>query len=162
LERAWDDAKYGRISNQTFLDVVIHSLLDGSFAPTGKHVMSITMQYAPYHLRPTNWEGERERLGDKIVATLAQYAPDLPELIRHCQVITPLDWEQEYGLTEGSIFHGQMGLDQMLFMRPFPGYAQYQTSIKKLFLCGAGTHPGGGVTGAPGYNAAKVVKREIR
>jgi phytoene dehydrogenase-like protein len=162
LERAWDDAKYGRISNQPFLDVVIPSLLDGSLAPTGKHVMSITMLYAPYHLRPTNWEGERERLGDKIVATLAQYAPDLPELIRHCQVITPLDWEQEYGLTEGSIFHGQMGLDQMLFMRPFPGYAQYQTSIKKLFLCGAGTHPGGGVTGAPGYNAAKEVKREIR
>jgi phytoene dehydrogenase-like protein len=124
--------------------------------------MSITMQYAPYHLRDTTWEVERGPLGDKIVATLAQYAPGLPDLIQHCQVITPLDWEQEYGLTEGSIFHGQMGLDQLLFMRPFPGYSQYQTPIKNLFLCGAGTHPGGGVTGAPGYNAAKEVKRAVR
>jgi phytoene dehydrogenase-like protein len=124
--------------------------------------MSITMQYAPYHLRDASWETERERLGDKIVATLAQYAPDLPDLIRHRQVITPLDWEQEYGLTEGHIFHGQMGLDQLMFMRPFPGYAQYQTPIKNLFLCGAGTHPGGGLTGAPGYNAAKAVKRAIK
>lgn len=162
LERAWDDAKYGRISKKPFLDVVIPSLTDNSLAPSGSHVMSITMQYAPYHLRDSDWEAERERLGDKIVATLAKYAPDLPELIRHRQVITPLDWEQEYGLTEGQIFHGKMGLDQMLFMRPFPGYAQYQTPIRNLFLCGAGTHPGGGVTGAPGYNAAKAVKRAIK
>ena len=162
LERAWDNAKYGRISQNPYLDVVIPTLLDSSLAPEGKHVMSITMQYAPYHLRDADWETERERLGDKIVATLAQYAPDLPELLRHRQVITPLDWEQEYGLTEGHIFHGQMGLDQLLFMRPFPGYAQYQTSIKNLFLCGAGTHPGGGLTGAPGYNAAKAVKRAIK
>lgn len=162
LERAWDDAKYGRVSEQPFLDVVIPSLLDGSLAPAGKHVMSITMQYAPYHLRDTTWEAEREALGDKIVATLAHYAPDLPGLIRHCQVITPLDWEREYGLTEGSIHHGQMALDQFLFMRPFPGYAQYQTPIKNLFLCGAGTHPGGGLTGAPGYNAAKEVKRLVK
>jgi phytoene dehydrogenase-like protein len=162
LERAWDDAKYGRISKNPYLDVVIPTLLDSSLAPDGKHVMSITMQYAPYHLRDASWETERERLGDKIVATLAQYAPDLPDLIRHRQVITPLDWEQEYGLTEGHIFHGQMGLDQLMFMRPFPGYAQYQTPIKNLFLCGAGTHPGGGLTGAPGYNAAKAIKRAIK
>ncbi|MFZ0547480.1 MAG: NAD(P)/FAD-dependent oxidoreductase [Candidatus Promineifilaceae bacterium] len=161
LERAWDDAKYGRVSDSPFLDVVIPSLLDGSLAPSGKHVMSVTIQYAPYHLRDTTWEAERGAFGDKIISTLAQYAPDLPDLIRHCQVITPLDWEQEYGLTEGSIHHGQMGLDQFLFMRPFPGYAQYQTAIKNLFLCGAGTHPGGGVTGAPGYNAAQEVKRAI-
>jgi phytoene dehydrogenase-like protein len=162
LERAWDDAKYGRISEQPFLDVVIPSLLDGSLAPTGKHVMSITMHYAPYHLRDTTWEAAKGPLGDKIIATLAQYAPGLPNLIRQCQVITPLDWEQEYSLTEGSIYHGQMGLDQLLFMRPFPGYAQYQTPIRNLFLCGAGTHPGGGLTGAPGYNAANEVKRVIR
>lgn len=162
LERAWDDAKYGRMSQNPFLDIVIPSLLDGSLAPEGKHVMSITMLYAPYHLRDSSWQAERDKLGDKIIATLAQYAPDLPGLIRHCQVITPLDWEQEYSLTEGSIYHGQMGLDQMLFMRPFPGYAQYQTFIKNLFLCGAGTHPGGGLTGAPGYNAAKEVKRLVK
>jgi phytoene dehydrogenase-like protein len=162
LERAWDDAKYGRISKKPFLDVVIPSLLDGSLAPTGKHVMSITVLYAPYHLRDSNWEMERDGLGDQVIKKLAQYAPDLPGLVRGCQVITPLDWEREYGLTEGSIYHGQMGLDQLLFMRPFPGYAEYQTAIKNLFLCGAGTHPGGGLTGAPGYNAAKEVKRAVK
>ncbi len=103
LERAWDDGKYGRISEHPFLDVVIPSLLDGSLAPDGKHVMSITMLYAPYHLRDSSWEAERDSLGDNIIKTLAQYAPDLPDLIRHCQVITPLDWEQEYSLTEGSV-----------------------------------------------------------
>lgn len=162
LERAWDDGKYGRISQHPFLDIVIPSLLDASLAPEGKHVMSITMQYAPYHLRDESWEEKREALGDKIVAALAPYASGLPDLILHRQVITPLDWEREYGLTEGSIFQGQMGLDQLLFMRPFPGYAQYQTPIENLFLCGAGTHPGGGLTGAPGYNAAKAVKRAVK
>jgi phytoene dehydrogenase-like protein len=163
LERAYDDAKYGHMSQRPYLDVVIPSVLDPSLAPEGgQHVMSITMQYAPYDLRDGTWDEQRERLGDKIIDTLAEYAPNLKELILDRQVITPLDWEREYGLTEGSIFHGQMGFDQLLFMRPVAGYGQYRTPIENLYLCGAGTHPGGGVTGAPGYNAAREVLKEKR
>jgi len=186
LERASDDAKYGRFSAQPYLDVVIPSVLDPSLAPAGQHVMSITMQYAPYHLRQGSggageqgsspstssgygageqgsnaWNGQqRQALADTIIDTLAQYAPNLKDIIRHCQILTPLDWEQVYGLTEGSIFHGEMGLDQLMFMRPVPGYGQYRTPIDRLYLCGAGTHPGGGVTGAPGYNAAREILKD--
>lgn len=160
LERAYDDAKYGHFSRQPYLDIVIPTLLDPSLAPAGRHLMSITMQYAPYKLRQGKWEALREQLGDHIINTLSEYAPNLKDLILHRQVITPLDWEREYGLTEGSIFHGQMGLDQLLFMRPVPGYGQYRTPIDNLYLCGAGTHPGGGVTGAPGYNAARQVLKD--
>jgi phytoene dehydrogenase-like protein len=162
LERAYDDAKYGRFSDQPYLDVVIPSALDSSLAPAGQHVMSITMQYAPYKLRDGNWREQSQPLAAKIIDTLAQYAPNLKELVRHCQVITPLDWEQEYALTEGNIFHGEMGLDQLLFMRPVPGYGQYRTPIERLYLCGAGTHPGGGVTGAPGYNAAREILSDLK
>ncbi len=162
LERAYDDAKYGNYSQQSHLDIVIPSLLDNSLAPSGQHVMSITMQYAPYKLRESNWEEQREALGDHIINTLARYAPNLKELILHRQVITPLDWDREYGLTEGGEFHGQMGLDQLLFMRPVAGFGQYRTPIENLYLCGAGTHPGGGVTGAPGYNAAREVLKDLR
>ncbi len=162
LERAYDDAKYGWYSSQPYLDVVIPTILDSSLAPDGKHVMSITMQYAPYHLKESHWDEQREKLGDHIVAALAQYAPNLKELVLHRQVLTPLDWEREYFLTEGGEFHGQMGLDQLLFMRPVAGYAQYRTPIEGLYLCGAGTHPGGGVTGAPGLNAAREVVRDLR
>jgi phytoene dehydrogenase-like protein len=160
LERAYDDAKYGRYSQKPYLDLVIPTVLDPSLAPPGKHVMSITMQYAPYKLREGNWNESRERLGDHIINALAEYAPNLKDLIVHRQVITPLDWEREYNLTEGCIFHGQMGLDQLLFMRPVPGYGQYRTPIDNLYLCGAGTHPGGGVTGAPGYNAAREILKD--
>ncbi|MFN8455305.1 MAG: NAD(P)/FAD-dependent oxidoreductase [Anaerolineae bacterium] len=184
LERAYDDAKYGRFSAQPYLDVVIPSVLDSLLAPAGQHVMTITMQYAPYKLRggrgaeeqgsggdknqknelhPSNWdETQRQVLGDKIIDTLAQYAPNLKDLIRHCQVITPADWERDYGLTEGNINHGEMMLDQLLFMRPVAGYGQYRSPIEGLYLCGAGAHPGGGVTGAPGYNAAREVLRELK
>ncbi|MEW5987645.1 MAG: NAD(P)/FAD-dependent oxidoreductase, partial [Chloroflexota bacterium] len=162
LERASDEAKYGRFSPNPYLDVVIPSLLDPSLAPPGQHVLSVTMQYAPYGLRDGRWEDQRELLGDTVVATLSQYAPNLPGLILHRRVITPLDWEQEYGLTEGSIHHGQMGLDQLLFMRPVAGYGRYRTPFGNLYLCGAGTHPGGGVTGLPGYNAAREVLRGWR
>jgi phytoene dehydrogenase-like protein len=161
LERAYDDAKYGRISRRPFLDVVIPTLSDPTLAPQGHHVMSIRMQYAPYQLRESDWQTQREPLGDLVVDTLAQYAPDLKQRILHRQVLSPLDWEQEYGLTEGSIFHGQMGLDQLLVMRPVPGWSQYRTPLGNLYLCGAGTHPGGGVTGAPGYNAAREVARAL-
>jgi phytoene dehydrogenase-like protein len=162
LERAYDDAKYGRYSRQPSLDVVLPTILDTALAPPGKHVMSITMQYAPYQLKDSNWEEQREKLGDHIVNALAEYAPDLKELILHRQVLTPLDWEREYSLTEGGEFHGQMGLDQLLFMRPVAGFARYSTPIAGLYLCGAGTHPGGGVTGVPGWNAGREVLRELR
>jgi phytoene dehydrogenase-like protein len=155
LERAYDAAKYGRISPQPYLDLVIPTVMDPILAPAGKHIMSITMQYAPFKLREGDWNSEREGLADTILDTLSLYAPDLKRQIFHCQVLTPLDLEQEYSLTEGNIYHGEMGLDQLLVMRPIPGWSRYQTPIKNLYLCGAGTHPGGGVTGAPGYNAAR-------
>ena len=162
LERAYDDAKYGNFSQQPYLDVVIPTLHDSSLAPDGQHVMSITMQYAPYHLAESTWDEQSEALGDKIIDTLTQYAPNLKELILHRQIITPLDWERDYGLTEGGIFHGQMGLDQLLFMRPIAGFAQYRAPVDNLYLCGAGTHPGGGVTGAPGYNAAREIIADLK
>lgn len=161
LERAYDDAKYGRISAKPFLDIVIPTLLDRSLAPSDQHIMSITMRYAPYHLRDERWEDQREALGDKIMETLAHYAPGIKELVSHRQVLTPLDWEQQYGLAEGSVMHGQMGLDQMVVMRPLPMWSQYRTPIENLFICGAGTHPGGGVTGAPGFNAAREVLKSV-
>lgn len=161
LERAYDDAKYGRISRQPFLDVVIPTLTDPALASRGHHTMSIRMQYAPYALRESDWELQRESLGDLIIDTLSRVAPDLKQKILHRQVLTPLDWEREYGLTEGSIFHGQMGLDQLLVMRPVPAWNQYRTPLPSLYLCGAGAHPGGGVTGAPGYNAAREVARVL-
>jgi phytoene dehydrogenase-like protein len=161
LEKAYDASKYGRYSPNPYLDITIPTVLDPSLAPEGQHIMAITMQYAPYELRESSWDAEREALGDHIVDCLSAYAPNLQELIVNRQVITPLDWEQVYGLTEGSIHHGQMGLDQLLVMRPVPGWGQYRTPLANLYLCGAGTHPGGGVTGAPGYNAARQVLRQL-
>ncbi len=155
IERAYDDAKYGRFSANPFLDIVIPTVLDNTLAPAGHHVMSITMRYAPYQLRDTSWDEEREALGDKILDTLDHYAPGIDKLVIDKQLLTPFDWEQTYGLTEGSIFHGQMGLDQLLVMRPVPKWSQYRTPIENLYLCGVGTHPGGGVTGASGFNAAR-------
>ena len=160
LERAYDEAKYGWYSTHPYLDIVIPTLLDAALAPAGQHVLSITMQYAPYLLKQSNWDEQRERFGDHLVDALSEYAPNLKDLILHRQVLTPLDWEREYFLTEGGEFHGQMGLDQLLFMRPVPGFGQYRTPIEGLYLCGAGTHPGGGVTGAPGHNAAREVIRD--
>jgi len=119
------------------------------------------VQYAPYHLQDGDWDALKDTLAERVVSTLAQYAPDLPGQIQQQQALTPLDYEREYGLTEGSIFHGQMGLDQLLFMRPIGGYGQYRTPIENLYLCGAGTHPGGGVTGAPGYNAAREILKRL-
>ena len=162
LERAYDDAKYGACSKSPALDIVIPTIMDDSLAPAGKHLMSINIQYAPYHLREGNWETEGEKLAARVLETLTEYAPGLPDLIEHRQMITPLDWETEYGLAEGGIFHGQMALDQWLVMRPAPGWGRYRTPVKNLFLCGAGTHPGGGVTGAPGMNAAREVLKDLK
>jgi phytoene dehydrogenase-like protein len=157
LERASDDAKYGRFSRQPFLEITIPSAADPSLAPEGKHVMSVWMQYAPFSLRDGDWTGQREVLGDTVVDLIGEFAPGFRSSILHRQVLTPLDLEQRFGLAGGHIFHAEMALDQIFFMRPVPGWARYSTPLKNLYLCGSGSHPGGGVTGLPGYYAAKQI-----
>ncbi len=161
LERAFDDAKYGGYSRRPYLDAVIPSLQDPSLAPPGRHTLSITMQYAPGTLQESDWEAQRERLGDLIVNTLAAYAPGLTDLIQHRRVLTPLDYAADYALSGGSGYHGEMALDQLFFMRPVAGYGAYQSPLEGLYFCGAGSHPGGGVTGLPGRNAAREVLRRL-
>ena len=162
MERAYDDAKYGRFSQKPYIDIVIPSLTDPSVAPPGKHVMSCFVQYAPYHLKDGTWDEQRDALGDAVVETLAEYAPNLPGCILHRQVLTPLDLEREWGLSEGNIFQGELTLEQLFFLRPVPGWAQYTTPIRGLYMCGSATHPGGGIMGAPGRNAAKKILAETR
>jgi len=162
LERAFDASKYGEFSQHPYLDVMIPSLSDTSLAPTGKHVMSIYMQYAPHKLKAGDWDAQRSALGDAVVRTLAQFAPDLPSKILHTQVITPADLETQYGLTGGHIFHGELALDQVFTMRPVLKWARYATPIQNLFLCGSGTHPGTGLTGASGRNAARKISAALR
>ncbi|HXJ92480.1 MAG TPA: NAD(P)/FAD-dependent oxidoreductase [Terriglobia bacterium] len=154
MERAYDDAKYGRFSRRPYIDCVIPSLTDPSVAPPGKHVMSCFVQYAPYHLKEGTWDEQRETFGDTVIDTLAEYAPNLKNIILNRQVLTPLDLEREFGLTEGNIFQGELSLEQLFFLRPVPGWAQYRTPIRGLYLCGSAAHPGGGIMGAPGRLAA--------
>jgi phytoene dehydrogenase-like protein len=154
MEQAYDEAKYGRFSRRPYIDMVIPSLTDPSVAPPGKHVMSCFVQYAPYNLKEGNWDENREAFGDTVVDTIAEHAPNIRELIRDRQVLTPLDLERDFGLTEGNIFQGELTLEQLFFLRPAPGWAQYRTPIRNLYMCGSATHPGGGVMGAPGRNAA--------
>ena len=161
LERAYDDAKYGRVSAEPYLEAFIPSLHDPGMAPPGRHVMSILVQYAPYHLRDGAWDvAKRAELGDNVVKTLAAYAPNIEAANLHRQILTPVDLESLFGLTEGNIYHGEMTLDRLFFLRPVPGWARHRTPIDNLYLCGAGTHPGGGVTGAPGYNAAREILKD--
>ena len=151
MERAYDDAKYGNYSRRPYIDMVIPSLTDPSVAPPGKHVMSCFVQYAPYKLRPgLNWDDQKEAFGDNVINTIAEYAPNIKDIILHRQVVTPLDLEREFGLSEGNIFQGELSLEQLFFLRPVPGYAQFRTPIKNLYMCGSATHPGGGIMGAPG------------
>jgi phytoene dehydrogenase-like protein len=157
MERAYDDAKYGRWSRRPYIDMVIPSLTDPSVAPPGKHVLSCFVQYAPYHLKGGDWDTEREAFGDTVVDTVAAYAPNLKKIILHRQVLTPLDIERTFGLTEGNIFQGELTLEQLFFLRPAPGWARYRTPIQGLYLCGSAAHPGGGIMGAPGQNAAAAV-----
>jgi len=157
LQRAYDCTKYGKFSPQPYLDVLIPSLRDPSLAPEGQHVMSITAKYAPYQLREGDWESQREHFGDVVVDTLAAYAPNLRDTILQRRVMVPPDLEATYGLPEGNPSHGEMTLDQFFHMRPIPGYARYRTPVAGLYLCGAGCHPGGGVTGIPGHNAARAI-----
>jgi phytoene dehydrogenase-like protein len=161
LERAFDESKYGSFSRQPYLEATIPSLTDPTLAPEGKHVMSIYMQYAPYRLKG-DWEEQRKALGQTVVKTLAEYAPNLPELILTHQIITPRDLEEVYGMTGGQIFHGELALDQFFTMRPLLDWARYRTPIQSLYLCGSGTHPGAGLTGGSGANAAREILKELK
>ncbi len=159
-ERCYDIAKFGDVPEELWVDCVVSSNADDSLAPKDKHILTCFVQYVPYHLREGTWDEKRELLGDRVVRKIAEYAPNVPSAIIARQVLTPLDLERTYGLTEGNIFHGDLRLEQLFFMRPVPGWSQYRTPIAGLYLCGAGTHPGGGVTGAPGHNAAHQVLRD--
>ena len=162
MERAYDDAKYGRFSRRPYVDMVIPSLTDPSVAPPGKHVLSCFVQYAPYKLAPNGgtWDDQREAFGDNVIATLGEYIPNLKNIIIARQVLTPLDLEREFGLTQGNIFQGELSLEQLFFLRPVPGWAYYRTPVDRLYMCGSATHPGGGIMGAPGRIASQVILKE--
>ena len=160
VERAWDDAKYGRPSERPLLELTIPTMYDPSLAPPGRHIMGIFLQYAPYTLHEQTWDELREPFGDRVIRLIEEYVPNMSSIVEHRQVLTPLDLERRFGITGGNIFHGEMSLDQMFVMRPVAGWARYRTPVKGLFLCGSGAHPGGGVMGAPGYNCAReMLKR---
>jgi phytoene dehydrogenase-like protein len=174
LERAFDASKYGEFPAAPYLDVTIPTILDPALAPDGKHVLSAYVQFAPFKLAgasadgksivksESNWGTRRRDLADTVVRTIAAYAPDLPRLVEHMQVITPHDLETCYGFTGGHIFHGELALDQLFTMRPVLDWARYKTPIRGLYLCGSGTHPGNGLTGASGANAAREIIRDLR
>ena len=162
LERAFDDSKYGEFSRAPYLDISIPSILDDSLAPADKHVMSIYMQFAPYTLKTGDWRQQRDSLRDATINTLSEYAPDFASKILAVQTLTPKDLEDTYGLTGGHPFHGELALDQIFTMRPILGWARYATPVKGLYLCGSGTHPGNGVTGASGHNAAREILKHVR
>ncbi|MFY9611450.1 MAG: NAD(P)/FAD-dependent oxidoreductase, partial [Blastocatellia bacterium] len=163
MERAYDDAKYGTFSRRPYIDMVIPTLTDPSVAPPGKHVLSCFVQYAPYKLRPgLNWDDQREAFGNNVIDTISEYAPNLKSIILHRQVLTPLDLERDFGLSEGNIFQGELSLEQLFFLRPVPGWAQFRTPIKNLYICGSAAHPGGGIMGAPGRLAALEILKDLK
>ena len=164
MERAYDDAKYGRFSREPYIDCIIPTLVDPSMAPPGKHVMSCFVQYAPYHLEGGGvWDdARRDAFGETVISTLEGRFPNIRNLILHQQVLTPLDIERITGLTEGNIFQGELSLEQLFFNRPVPGWARYRTPIKDLWMCGSATHPGGGIMGAPGRIAALELLKSQR
>ncbi len=159
VERAWDDAKYGRPSERPLLELTVPTMYDPSLAPPGRHIMGIFLQYAPYTLREGTWDELRDPFGDRVISLIEEYAPNIRSIIERRQVLTPLDLERRFGITGGNIFHGEMSLDQMFVMRPVAGWARYRTPVQGLFLCGSGAHPGGGVMGAPGHNCAREMLR---
>jgi phytoene dehydrogenase-like protein len=161
MEKAYDEAKYGHWSTRPYIDMVIPTLTDTSLAPPGKHILSCFVQYAPYKLAPgLDWDTEKEKFGDTVVNTIAEYAPNIKDIILHRQVVTPLDLEREWGLSEGNIFQGELSLEQLFFLRPVAGWAQFRTPIKNLYMCGSATHPGGGIMGAPGRLAALEILKD--
>ena len=161
MERAYDEAKYGRYSRRPYIDMVIPSLTDPSIAPPGKHVMSCFVQYAPYQLRESDWVTERQNLGDTVQRTIESFFPGFGKLVLHREVVTPLDIERTVGLSEGNIFAGEFLAPQMYFFRPAPGWSQYRTPIDGYYQCGSGTHPGGCVMGAPGKLAAQRILNDL-
>lgn len=160
VEKAWDDAKYGRPSERPLIEMTCPTMYDASLAPNGRHIIGIFLQYAPYKLRNGNWDDIRDMYLRRIVSMIDEYAPGFSSGIEHSQFLTPLDLERRFGLTGGNIFHGEMALDQMFFLRPAARYANYKTPIEGLYLCGSGAHPGGGVMGAPGHNAAMAMLKK--
>jgi phytoene dehydrogenase-like protein len=157
MERAYDDAKYGRYSRRPYIDMVIPSVTDPSVAPPGKHVLSCFVQYAPYKLAEGTWDDQKETFGDNVINTIAEYAPNIKDIIIGRQILTPLDLEREFGLTQGNIFQGELSLEQLFFLRPVAGWAYYRTPIRNLYMCGSATHPGGGIMGANGRIASQVI-----
>ncbi len=162
LHRAWDDALSGRWSEEPMMDCVIPTTKDDSLAPEGRHILTCFVQYAPYQLSQGSWEQERERFGDRVVEILGRYAPNLPGAVLHRQVLTPQDMERDYGLLGGNIFHGEMSLDQLFLLRPALQAGAYRTPVRGLYLGGSGSHPGGGVMGAPGRNSARALLSDLR
>jgi phytoene dehydrogenase-like protein len=162
LERAFDHSKYGRYSPDPYIELTVPSVLDPSLAPKDAHVMSACVQFAPYQLRGVTWDGAREAFGQTVIDTIERYAPGLKSLVVARQVITPLDLERDYGFVGGQIFHGELALDQLLTMRPLLGWGQYRTPIRDLYLCSSGTHPGTGLTGGSGANAAREILRDLK
>jgi phytoene dehydrogenase-like protein len=160
MERAYDDAKYGRYSRRPYVDMVIPSLTDPSVAPPGKHVLSCFVQYAPYKLAQGSWDEQKEAFGDTVIDAIAEHAPNIKKIIIGRQVLTPLDLEREFGLTQGNIFQGELSLEQLFFLRPVPGWANYRTPVDYLYMCGSATHPGGGIMGAPGRIASQVILKD--
>jgi phytoene dehydrogenase-like protein len=160
MERAYDDAKYGHFSRKPYIDMVIPSLTDPSVAPPGKHVLSCFVQYAPYKLAQGTWDEQKQAFGDNVINTIAEYAPNIKDIIVGRQVLTPLDLEREFGLTQGNIFQGELSLEQLFFLRPVAGWAYYRTPIHNLYMCGSATHPGGGIMGANGRIASQVILKE--
>jgi phytoene dehydrogenase-like protein len=160
LERAWDDAKYGRTSEHPYVEVVFPTAHEKEIAPPGKHVALCFTQFGPYELRNGSWDTEREAYGRKVVRTIGQYCPGFESSVEHMEVLAPPDIEARYGLIGGNIMQGEMGVNQMFSFRPIPDYGDYRTPIEGVYLCGGGTHPGGGVTGVPGHNCARAVRRD--
>jgi phytoene dehydrogenase-like protein len=160
MERAYDDAKYGHYSRRPYIDMVIPSLTDPSVAPPGKHVLSCFVQYAPYKLAEGTWDDQREAFGDNVIDTISEYAPNIKNIIVGRQILTPLDLEREFGLTQGNIFQGELSLEQLFFLRPVAGWAYYRTPVDNLYMCGSATHPGGGIMGANGRIASQVILKE--
>ena len=161
-ERSYHGSRFGEIPDELWVDCVVASNVDETLAPPDRHVLTCFVQYVPYRLKNSTWDDEREGLGDRVIEIVGSYAPNVPQAVVARQVLTPLDLERIYGLTEGNIFHGDLSLEQLFFMRPVPGWSRYLSPIDGLYLCGAGAHPGGGVTGAPGYNAAHMALRNTR
>jgi phytoene dehydrogenase-like protein len=161
-QRMYDQHRWGEIPDELWVDCVTASNVDDTLAPPGAHVMTAFVQYVPFELRSGTWDERRDELGRKVVETISRYSDNVAPSIRAMQVLTPLDLERTYGLTEGNIFHGDLNVEQLFFMRPLPAWSRYRTPVDGMYLCGAGTHPGGGVTGAPGYVASRAVLKDLK